>query len=227
MTYLVENETAALLVPARFIGMVHPHFREVVALLAVTVADEARHVEVFTRRAALKGTCIGTSSRGGQASLATLVREPDFSMATFLLSVLGEASFLELLHFLRDFGPDPVTRTVAKLAAQDEARHVAFAVGHLRRQAAADPSLRDRLGSAIRGRNDALRETSGLNDDVFDALVVLASDGWTPTGVAVGFDRVVALVARMDRSRRAHLVRLGFTDAEAAGLSALHTRNFM
>src|SRR5215208_6034103 len=29
MTYLVENETAALLVPAKFLAQVHPHFREV------------------------------------------------------------------------------------------------------------------------------------------------------------------------------------------------------
>ncbi|RYY92714.1 MAG: ferritin-like domain-containing protein, partial [Comamonadaceae bacterium] len=53
MTYLVENENAALLVPARFMGQVHPHYREVVQLLAIQCADEARHVEVFTRRALL------------------------------------------------------------------------------------------------------------------------------------------------------------------------------
>ncbi|MGH9122372.1 MAG: ferritin-like domain-containing protein, partial [Acidimicrobiales bacterium] len=47
MTYLVENEQAALVVPARFIPRVHPHYREVLQLLAVQVADEARHVEVF------------------------------------------------------------------------------------------------------------------------------------------------------------------------------------
>ena len=28
MTYLVENEQAALMVPARFLGRIHPHFRE-------------------------------------------------------------------------------------------------------------------------------------------------------------------------------------------------------
>jgi hypothetical protein len=54
MTYLIENENAALLVPARFIAQVHPHFREVMQLLAIQVADEARHVEVFTRRALLQ-----------------------------------------------------------------------------------------------------------------------------------------------------------------------------
>ncbi|PZR82831.1 MAG: hypothetical protein DLM65_03065, partial [Candidatus Aeolococcus gillhamiae] len=44
MTYLVENENAALVVPARFLAQVHPHFREIVGVLAVQVADEARHV---------------------------------------------------------------------------------------------------------------------------------------------------------------------------------------
>ena len=53
MTYLIENETAALLVPARFLAQIHPHFREVLQLLAIQAADEARHIEVFTRRAQL------------------------------------------------------------------------------------------------------------------------------------------------------------------------------
>ncbi|MFD2355344.1 hypothetical protein ACFSTC_47920 [Nonomuraea ferruginea] len=62
MTYLVENEQAALVIPARLLARVHPHFREVMQLLAVQAADEARHVEVFTRRATLKGEELGTSS---------------------------------------------------------------------------------------------------------------------------------------------------------------------
>ena len=54
MTYLIENETAALVVPSRFVSQFHPHFREVMQALALQVADEARHIEVFTRRALLK-----------------------------------------------------------------------------------------------------------------------------------------------------------------------------
>jgi len=54
MTYLVENETAALVVPSRFVAQIHPHFREVMQVLAIQAADEARHIEVFTRRALLK-----------------------------------------------------------------------------------------------------------------------------------------------------------------------------
>ena len=139
MTYLVENEQAALVVPARFLGRIHPHFREVMQLLAVQVADEARHVEVFTRRATLlRRADSGTSGVGGRASLQTLLDEPDFPAASLLLSVLGEGTFLNLLSFLEHHAPDPVTRRIAHLALQDEARHVAFGIGAPR----APPGLR-------------------------------------------------------------------------------------
>jgi hypothetical protein len=227
MTYLVENEQAALVVPARFIGRIHPHYREVVQLLAVQVAEEARHVEVFTRRALLKGGPIGRSSAGGRASLHTLLDEPDFSLAGFLLSVLGEGTFLNLLAFLDEHAPDPVTAQVAHLALQDEARHVAFGQAHLEHRTAIEPPVRDRLRAAIEWRHDVLASTAGLSDDVHDALIVLAAGAFTPKAIASGWDRVQRLQAEMNDGRRRRLTRLGFPPEEAAALSALHTRNFM
>jgi hypothetical protein len=227
MTYLIENETAALLVPARFLGRLHPHFREVMQLLAIQGADEARHIEVFTRRARLRRTELGLSTAGGQASLATLFDEPDFAIASFLLSVLGEGSFLALLWFLRDHAPDRCTSEVARLAAQDEARHVAFGLAHLQRHIADDPTMRGRLASAIERRHSALANTAGLNAEVFDALVLLAAGGWSPAQLRRGHAAVVALVREMDNGRRSRLTRLGFSSDEASQLSSLHTRNFM
>jgi TusA-related sulfurtransferase len=227
MTYLVENEQAALVLPARFLARIHPHFREVVQLLAVQAADEARHIEVFTRRATLHGSELGTSSVSGRMSLFTLLAEPDFSLASFLLSVLGEGSFLSLLAFLHRFAPDPVTRAVVRLAHQDEARHVAFGVAHLEYQAQLDSSLLPRLRAAVERRYDALTATSGLNEDVFDALVVLAAGSWRPPAIAAGFAAVQLLEEDMYHGRVRRLVRLGFPADEAAEVSALHTRNFM
>ncbi|MGI8809796.1 MAG: ferritin-like domain-containing protein [Acidimicrobiales bacterium] len=227
MTYLIENENAALVVPARFLGQIHPHFREVVAVLAVQVADEARHVEVFTRRAELKGVPLGLSTAGGQASLLTLLEEPDFALAHFLLSVLGEGTFLSLLSFLERWAPDPVTRRITHLALADEARHVAFGMAHLGAVLAADPSLRARLATTVRRRHDALASTAGLNAEVFDALVVLAAGSFTPASIAEGFAKVQALEADMDDGRRRRLAKLGFDQADAAELAELHTRNFM
>ncbi len=227
MTYLIENETAALLVPARFLGQVHPHFREIMQLLAVQVADEARHIEVFTRRASLKRDRLGLSTASGQASLGTLLDEPDFALATLLLGVLGEGSFLSLLRFLHQFAPDPVTAEVARLSAQDEARHVAFGLSHLCWTVERDPGLRPRLAAAIRGRHETLRDTAGLNEEVFDALILLAAGSWETDALARGWDRVLALKAEMDLGRQVRLRRLGFSEEEAEALSKLHTRNFM
>lgn len=226
-TYMIENEVAALIVPARFLGQLHPHFREVQALLAIQIADEARHIDVFTRRLRMKGREPALSTAGGQTSLKTLIDEPDFSIAEFLLSVLGEGTFVSLLLFLHAHAPDPVTRQIAMLAARDEARHVAFGMTHLMARLEQEPEFRTRLALAVQARNDALSATSGLNEEVFDALILLAAGEFTPTAIAAGYLRVQQLMRDMAEGRRARLEKLGFTSEVAHALSALHTRNFM
>jgi hypothetical protein len=227
MTYLIENETAALLVPSRFLSQLHPHFREVMQVLALQAADEARHIEVFTRRALVKRKQLGLSTSGGQASLKTLVEEPDFAIASFLLSVLGEGTFLSLLWFLERHAPDPVTAAVCRLAAQDEARHVAFGVAHLREQISQDSAILPKLANAVRRRHNALQYTAGLNAEVFDALLLVASGGWHPSDLRRGNENVMRLIREMDELRQKRMVHLGFGEAEAQELSGLHTRNFM
>jgi hypothetical protein len=227
MTYLVENEQAALIIPARLLSQLHPHYREVMQLLATQAADEARHVEVFTRRGLLSGGPLGTSSAGGRASLATLLNEPDFTTASFLLSVLGEGTFVDLLRFLHGHAPDPVTADVTRLALRDEARHVAFGVAHTAHLAGSDPGYLGTLRRSVERRHAALQDTAGLNAEVFDSLVLLAAGSWEPAAIRRGWRAVRDLQARMDEGRRRRLAAIGFPDDEAAELSALHTRNFM
>lgn len=227
LTYMIENEEAALIVPARFLGQLHPHFREVQAVLAIQVADEARHIEVFTRRVRLKGREPALSTAGGQISLKTLLDEPDFSVAGFLLSVLGEGTFVSLLNFLHAHAPDPVTRQIARLAARDEARHVAFGMAHLMSRIKQEPEFLTRLANAVQSRNDALSGTSGLNEEVFDALILLAAGEFTPLAIAAGYVRVQQLMLDMAEGRQARLEKLGFEREAAQRLSSLHTRNFM
>lgn len=227
MTFLIENEEAALVVPARFLGQIHPHFREIQQFLAVTIADEARHIDVFTRRATMTGHPLALSTVGGRTSLQTLLDEPDYATASFLLSVMGEGTFVSLLSFLERHAPDPITRRVAHLTRNDEARHVAFSLAHLERHTQLEPDLRSRLARAVEQRHHALQSTSGLNDDVFDALVLLAAGSVTPDHIRTGWAQVQNLQHEMSEARTARLARLGFTAGEAETLSSLHTRNFM
>ena len=131
MTYLIENETAALIVPSRFIAQLHPHFREVMQVLAIQAADEARHIEVFTRRARLKRAELGLSTIGGQASLKTLVDEPDSPSPRSCCRCSARARSSLCCGSSSGTRRIPVTAAVTRLAAQDEARHVAFGLAHL------------------------------------------------------------------------------------------------
>ena len=198
-------------------------------LLAIQVADEARHIEVFTRRALLRGGPMGRSAVSGRASLQTLLDEPDFALAELLLSVLGEGTFLHLLGFLDEHAPDPVTARVAHLALQDEARHVAFGQAHLEHRVATRARAAwHACAAAIERRHAALAATAGLAAEVHDALVVLAAGSFDARRYRARLGpRAVAPQADMDDGRRRRLVRLGFPPDEAAELSALHTRNFM
>ena len=189
MTYLVENEQAALIIPARLLSQLHPHYREVMQLLATQAADEARHVEVFTRRALLSGGPLGTSSAGGRASLQTLLDEPDFTTASFLLSVLGEGTFLDLLRFIARPRPRPGhrRRDQARAARRGPARGVRRgahgAPGPVR------PAYLGTLRQSVERRHAALRDTAGLNAEVFDSLVLLAAGSWSPEAIRRGWQR--------------------------------------
>jgi hypothetical protein len=227
MTFLTENEFAALYVPARFIPRIHPHYREVVEVLAVQIVDEARHAEAFTRRAEAGGKGLGTTAVSGQLSLQTLLEEPDFTTAVFLLCVMGEGTFLTLLKFLEEHAPEPVTATLARLAHRDEARHVAFGMEHLRYVLERDPDHRTSLAAGLERRSRMLAAISGLSPYVYDALTILAGGGISPAEVRHGAHQVAALHREMDHARRERLKSLGFGSEEARTLSAYHTKNFM
>jgi hypothetical protein len=227
MTFLTENEFAALYVPARFIPRIHPHYREVVEVLAMQVVDEARHAEAFTRRAEAGGAGLGTTATSGQLSLKTLLEEPDFTTATFLLCVMGEGTFLTLLKFLGEHAPDPVTATLVRLAHRDEARHVAFGTEHMRYVFEREPEMRLSMAAAVERRSQMLASISGLSSYVHDALVVFAGGGISVSQIRTGSRHVAELQREMDRMRRERLQSLRFEPAVATTMSAYHTKNFM
>src|SRR5580658_6175991 len=220
MTFLTENEFAALYVPARFIPRIHPHYREVVEVLAMQVVDEARRAEAV-------GSGLGTTATNVQLSLKTLLEEPDFTTATFLLCVMGEGTFLTLLKFLAEHAPDPVTTALAILAHRDEARHVAFGTEHMRYVFAREPEKRLSLTAAVERRSQMLASISGLSPYVHDALVVYAGGGVSVEQIRKGARYVAELQREMDRTRRERLQSLGFEPAAAFQMSAYHTKNFM
>jgi TusA-related sulfurtransferase len=227
MGFLAENELSALYVPARFLPRIHPAYAEVAQFLATQLADEARHIDVFLKRARAAGGGPGVSSVTTARSLLSLMEAADFTEATFLLSVLGEGTFLDLLRFVEDHAPDEATAELTRRARQDESRHVHFGLAHVRHGLAHDPTLYGRLEAAVRRRAASLHGVGGVPAALQDALTVLAAGGDGPRAIARGHDAYRELLEVMDLGRRRRLQHAGFTAHQAQVLSDLHTPNFM
>jgi TusA-related sulfurtransferase len=227
MTFLAENEYAALYVPARFLGQVHPHYAEAALFMATVLADEARHIEVFTKRALANGGGLGVASASTQLSLASLFEPVDFSTASFLLSVLGEGTFLDLLSFLETYAPDGATREICRRARLDEARHVRFGIAHARLALESQPGAARRFRAAVEARADFLKSISGVGALVEESLIVYAGGGMQPQALREGTRRVARLYEAMHEGRVRRLRAAAFDPEDAEHLSRLHTPNFM
>jgi TusA-related sulfurtransferase len=227
MTFLAENEFAALYVPAKWIPRIHPYFVETIMFLSTQIGDEARHIEVFVKRALANGSGLQFSSASTERSLKTLLDREDFLEASFLLSVLGEGTFLDLLRFIEAHAPDPVTADVARRARLDEARHVQFSLAHMKHAIDSDSSLRQRLAAAARDRASSLAEVRSVNPLVEESLIVLAAGGLNPLTLPQGVRAVRGLYDTMHENRIKRLQLIGFSSGESEALSHSHTPNFM
>ncbi|MBO0683576.1 MAG: ferritin-like domain-containing protein, partial [Candidatus Dormibacteraeota bacterium] len=225
-TFLAQNEYAAYYVPARFMSGVNPQFTEVLMWLASHVQDEARHVEVFTKRALANGAR-AYAFASTERSLHSLLEEADFGASALLLNVLGEGSFIDLLQFIVDHAPDPATATAARLAHRDELRHVHFGVSHVRRLLRRHPESREKLVAAVEARASRLVGLSGLNPAVTEALTVMAARSLQPAQLSEGAAAVHDLLLRMAGNRVDRLREAGFDEPTARHLSDLHTPNLM
>ncbi|MDQ6799822.1 MAG: ferritin-like domain-containing protein [Acidobacteriota bacterium] len=226
MTFLAENELSALYLPSKFISRIHPAYVEVAMFLATQLQDEARHIDVFLKRARLAAG-IAVSSVATSQSLLSLLLLQDFTESAFLLSVLGEGTFLDLLSFIERYAPDEATAELVRRARNDESRHVHFGLAHVRHALAHDPSLYRRLEAAVRRRATTLAGIGSVPAPVQDALTMLAAGGTEPRRIARGHEAFRELLETMHQSRIKRLLHAGFDPEQAETISTLHTANFM
>ncbi|MCB9894132.1 MAG: sulfurtransferase TusA family protein [Planctomycetes bacterium] len=226
-TFLAENELSALYVPSKFIARIHPAYVEVGQFLATQLMDEARHIDVFLKRARSGGGGVGLSHATTSASLHSLLTLEDFTEAAFLLSVLGEGTFLDLLRYIEDHAPDEVTADIVRRARADETRHVHFGMSHVKHALKNDPTMYQRLEAAVRKRSATLAGVGKVPALVQDALTILAAGGTNPEAVAKGHGKFQELLEVMHENRVKRLYTAGFTFDQAQTLSELHTPNFM
>ena len=126
-TFLTEVEFVAGDFPAKWLYRIPQDFLEVKSFLATQIMDEARHQEVFRKRAIAGGGLLHASP-GFEWALKAILEAPTHTMGTFLLNLLAEGLVLSVFRSGEMIAKTHVDKEIFRRCLQDEARHVAYGV---------------------------------------------------------------------------------------------------
>lgn len=130
-TFLTEVEFVAGDFPAKWLYQIPQDFLEVKSFLSTQLMDEARHQEVFRKRAIAGGGLLH-SSPGFEWALKAILEAPTHTMGTFLLNLLGEGLVLSIFRSGEMIAKTYVDKEIFRRCLQDEARHVSYGVLQLK-----------------------------------------------------------------------------------------------
>ncbi len=176
-TFLTQVEFIAGDLPGRFMGTVPPEQFEVQLFLGTQVMDEARHEDVFRKRALVNGG--GLVDAGFGAS--QLLSADDFTEMTARLHLIGEGFVQTIFRMGELISTNEAEKRIFRLSAQDESRHLAFGVTHLKYLMDVEPERREELHHYLDVQEGALGQSQGAaltaNPTTGEALAILAAGG--------------------------------------------------
>jgi hypothetical protein len=137
-TFLTEVEFVAGDFPAKWLYRTPQDFLEVKSFLATQLMDEARHQEVFRKRAIAGGGLLHAAP-GFEWALKAILDAPTHTMGTYLLNLLGEGLVLSVFRSGEMIAKTHVDKEIFRRCLQDEARHVSYGVLELKNYLATHP----------------------------------------------------------------------------------------
>ncbi len=175
-TFLTQVEFIAGDVPGRNMALVHPDQFEVQLFLGSQVMDEARHEDVFRKRALVNGGGLVDSGFGA----TNLLTCDDFTEMTARLHLVGEGFVQTIFRMGELISNNEAEKRIFRLAAQDESRHLAFGVTHLKYVLEVEPERKEELHHYLDLQEGALGQSNGsltTNPATGEALAILAGGG--------------------------------------------------
>ncbi|MFI5041972.1 MAG: ferritin-like domain-containing protein, partial [Acidimicrobiales bacterium] len=175
-TTLSEVEMIAADLPAKWMWRMNHDFLEAKMFLCTQIMDEARHTEVFRKRALANGGGLLKSRAGDESLLRTILQAKTYVQASALMHLLGEGFILDIFRQGELIAPSEVEKRMFRMAMQDEARHVAYGTLHLRYAIEHDPDTAEEIHEALDHGEEVL-VAFGTNQDLSTAIAVLLAGG--------------------------------------------------
>jgi len=212
-TFLTQVEFIAGDVPGMYAPNVSGEYFEIALFLASQIMDEARHLDVFRKRALANG--IGLLKAGPGA--IGLLTSQDMVEMTSTLHLVGEGFVQSMFRMGELFAQSEVDKRMFRLAAQDESRHVAFGVMHMKHVLDTEPERRDevhtyldRMEGMLGGGGSSQAGLTG-GGETAEALAILLGGGSSPTQLQEGYGKLLAIRKRQinEYMHRLEVVGLG------------------
>ena len=187
-TFFTEVEMIATDLPAKWVWRMNDQFHEVKHFIATQAMDEARHAEVFRKRALAGGVGLMEALPQAEHSLKAILDCDSYSEASAFMHLLAEGNILTMFRFSEYISPTPVDKRMFQLVMQDEARHVSYGLQHLRWIIDNTPERKEQI-------HLALDEAEMFSIQQFDAslmecMIVLAGKGTKPGQIKQGLEIV-------------------------------------
>lgn len=145
-TFLSDIEFVAADVPGKWVANTSPDFLEPRMFLMTQIVDEARHLDVFRKRALANGGGLMLRTEDTMVGgVVSIDHARDFSEMSARLHVIGEGPVLTIFRIGEMIAYNEAEKRMYRLAAQDESRHVAFGVMHMRYLGETQPERREEI----------------------------------------------------------------------------------
>jgi hypothetical protein len=177
-TMLTEVEFIAGDVPGQWMPFVSAQDFEAGLFLMSQIMDEARHTDVFRKRALANGG--GLLAQGAGLGLRTLIEARDFTEMSVLMHVQAEGFVQSMFRMGELIGQTEADKRIFRMSAQDESRHLAFGVMHLKYVLDTEPERREEIHHYLdKAEGDAAGGGSGdvTFPPVFESLCILLGGG--------------------------------------------------
>jgi hypothetical protein len=209
-TFFTEVEMIATDLPAKWIWRMNNQFHEVKHFIATQAIDEARHAEVFRKRALAGGVGLMEALPQAEHALKAILDGDTYSEASAFMHLLAEGNVLTLFRFSEFISPTPVDKRIFQLVMQDEARHVSYGLQHLKWVLDHCPERKEQLHLALdEAENFTLNQ---FDSALFEAMIVLAGKGTRPEQIKKGIEIVGQLQIKQVEEYFHRLRRAGFAE---------------
>ncbi len=175
-TVLSEVEMVAADFPAKWLWRINHDFVEAKMFLCTQIMDEARHTEVFRKRALANGGGLGRASAVVERFLQLILDAESYDEGSALMHLLGEGIILSLFRAGEFLSPSPVEKKIFRLCMQDEARHVAYGTMHLRYRLERDPSMAEDFHSYL-DKGEEIISMVFATPEIVEPTAILAAGG--------------------------------------------------